>query len=149
MRETVNRLGRLINGTIAPAVQTILSVAMEMIINLFCHGLADAGDAFQLPGTGARHRSRRTEMVQQRALAPDADAGNLVQWRATERLGSLRAVRPDREPVGLVTQPLQEIKDRVARIERERRPLRPKKPLAPGVAVRSLGDRHDRYAGDA
>src|SRR5262249_60090385 len=97
MRETVNRLGRLINGTLAPAVQTILSVAMEMIINLFCHGLADAGDAFQLSGTGARHRPRRTEMVQQRPFAPGTDAGNLVERRAAERLGSLCSVRSDCE----------------------------------------------------
>ena len=88
-------------------------------------------------------------MVQQRALAPGADAGDLVERRAADRLGALGAVGADRETVRLVAQPLQEIEHRVARLEGDRRPAGEEKTLAPGVAVRPFGDRRDRQVLDA
>ena len=53
-----------------------------MIINLFCDGFADAGDAFEIGQPGAGDAAGRAEMVQQRLLAPRADAGDLVERRA-------------------------------------------------------------------
>ena len=66
-----------------------------------------------------------------------------------DRLGAAGAVGADRETVRLVAQPLQEVEDRVARIERERRPAGHEEALAAGVAVRPLGDADDRNIGDA
>ena len=53
----------------------ILATVMEMIINLFCDGFADAAHPLDLGEPGARHGSRRAEMVQQRVLALGADPG--------------------------------------------------------------------------
>src|SRR6516162_10271813 len=97
----------------------ILSIAVEMIMNLFRHGLADPGDPLQLAEAGAGDGSRRAEMVQQRALAPRADADDLVERRTPQRLSSLGAVRTDREAVRLVAQALQKIEHGVTRVERE------------------------------
>ena len=111
-------------GEWARRIAGILAVGMEMIINLFCDGFADAADPLDLGEPGARHGSRRAEMMQQRVLALGADAGDLVERRAPDRLGPLGAMRADREAVRLVAQPLQEIEHRIARLERERRPAR-------------------------
>ena len=122
---------------------------MEMIINLFRDSFAYTCHAFELAEPGAGNCSRRAEMVQQRLLAAGADPRDLVERRAPERLGPLGAVRADRKAMRLVAQALQEIEDGVARVERERRPARQEETLAPGVAVRSLGDPGDRDIGDA
>src|SRR5579864_2010441 len=98
---------------------SILSVGMKVLINLFCDGFADAGDALDLGEAGARHRAGRAEMVQERVLALGADAGDLVERRLPDRLRALGAMRPDRKAMRLVAQPLQEIKHRVARLEHE------------------------------
>src|ERR1700730_871388 len=55
----------------------------------------------------------------------------------------------DREPMRLVAQPLREIKRRIARGQLERLLARHEETLPPGIAVRALGDRRDRHAGDA
>ena len=104
-------------------------------MNLFRHGLADPGDPLQLAEAGAGDGSRRAEMVQQRALAPRADADDLVERRTPQRLSSLGAVRSDCEAVRLVPQALQKVEHGVPWVEREWRSPGQKKPLAPGVAV--------------
>ena len=125
MRDRVSRLGRLVSGTRhsrgSRGRRIILPIRMKMIINLFCDGFADAGDAFELAEPGARDRPRRAEMMQQRLLAAGADPGDLVERRAPDRLGPPGAMGADRETVRLVAQALQEIEHRVARVERERR----------------------------
>src|SRR3984893_11842187 len=55
----------------------------------------------------------------------------------------------DREPMRLVAQPLREIKRRIARGQLELLLASHKETFPPGVAVRALGDRRDRHAGDA
>ena len=83
-------------------------------------------------------------MSEQGALARRADAGNLVQRRNAQRLGTLGAVGADDETVGLVAQALEEIEHRVARLQHERLASGEEDAFAPGVALRSLGDGRKR-----
>src|SRR5579863_10306754 len=94
---------------------------MEMIIDLLCHGLADAVDALEIGQSGPRDAARGAEVMEQRALAPRADAGDLVERRLTDCLGSLGSMGADREAMGFVPQALQEIEYRILRIETEGR----------------------------
>jgi hypothetical protein len=57
----------------------ILSNVVKVVINLFRDGLVYTHDSldFGKPGTG--NGARRTEMMQERLLAPSADARNLVE----------------------------------------------------------------------
>src|SRR5882762_121973 len=122
---------------------------MEMLINLFCNAGRNSIDLLEFDEPGARNASRRAEMVEQGLLAPGADPGDVVEQRMADALAALGPVRADGETVRLIAQALQEIEDRIARIEAERRPARQEEALAPGVAVGALGDRRDRDIGDA
>src|SRR5690242_15541004 len=102
---------------------------MEVVVNLFCDSFADSRHALDLGEAGAGNRARGAEMAQQRLLPARADAGDLVEWRGADRHRPAGAVRPDRKPVRLVAQSLQEIKDRVARLEREGRSPRQEESL--------------------
>src|SRR5271167_2750543 len=151
MRDKVSRLGRLVSGTRHSRRKRglgrrvgILSIAVEMIIDVFRDGFADAGNPLQLAKTGAGDRSRRTEMEQHCPLAPHPDPGDLIERRAAERLCPLSTVRTDREAVRLVAQALQKVEHGVPWVEREWRSPGQKEALAPGVAVGPLGDRADR-----
>jgi hypothetical protein len=122
----------------------ILSIAVEMIINVFRDGFANSSNPLQLAETGPGDRSCRAEMVQHCPLTPRPDPGDLIERRAAERLCSLSPVRTDREAVRFVAQALQKVEHGVTWVEREWRSPRQKEALAPGVAVRPLGDRTDR-----
>src|SRR5580704_11760951 len=102
---------------------------MKVIINLFCDGFADTGDPFDLRQPCPCHCSRRAEMVQQGMLAFGANAGDFVERRLPDRLGTLGAMSADRKAMRFVAQALQEVEDRIAWFEPERRPTRYKKPL--------------------
>src|SRR5207249_3263392 len=78
--------------------------------------------ALDFRNPGARDRARRAEMVQQRLLAAGADARDLIERRAADRLLAADPMRADRKTVRLVAQALQEVEDRVTRLEREGRP---------------------------
>src|ERR1700724_1489934 len=152
MRDKVSKLGRLVSGNAHPrrgkkkrGTTRILPIGMKVIINFFSDGPTDARDPLELAETGARNRSRRAEMVQERLLSPHPDPGNLVERRASERSGPLGAVGADSKAVRLVSQALQEIEDRIPRVERKLRPAGKKEALAPGLAVGPLGDRGDRH----
>src|SRR5690242_3668754 len=121
---------------------------MKVVINLFCDSFADPRHALDFRDPGARDRARRAEMVQERLLATGADARDLVERRAADRLLEAGPMRADRKTVRLVAQALQEIEDGVARLEREGRPPGEKEPLAARIAVGSLGDCHDRHIAD-
>ena len=90
-----------------------IAFGMEMVINLLGHRLADALDPFEIGEPGAGDAARRAEMMQQRLLAPRADAGDLVERRGADRLGAPCPVGADGEAVGLVAQALQVIEHRV------------------------------------
>ena len=122
----------------------ILSISVEMIINLFRDGSTNADNPLQLAEAGTGDCSRRAEMVQQCSLAPRPDPGDVIKRRAAERLGPLCTVRADRKSVRLVAEALQKVEYGIPRVEREWRSPRQKETLAPSVAVRSLGYRGDR-----
>ena len=74
-----------------------------------------------------------------------------ISCRPASRMSLVRtlAVRADHEPVRLVAQPLDEIEHGVARLELDRLAVGHEQGLAAGVAVRPLGDRHQRDLGQA
>src|SRR6185312_7859392 len=158
MRDKVSRLGRVVsmvhrvprrkNGTSFASLAP-LSLGMEMLIDALRDRLADPLHPLQIGEPGPGDAARRSEMMQQRLLAPGADAGDLVKRRAADRLGAARAMRADGEAVGLVAQPLEVVEHGVARIEAEGLLSRPEKALAPGIAVGTFGDRHQRDVVDA
>src|SRR5689334_86804 len=114
-----------------------------MLVDLLRDRLADAGDALEIGEARARDAARRAEMMEEGALPPRADAGDLVERRGAYRLGAPRPVRADGEAVRLVPESLQEVEDGVLGVEAEGRPARQEEALAPGVAVGALGDRRD------
>ena len=80
-------------------------------------------------------------MLQQRALAGRADAGNFLQAGLADVALAPRAVRADREAVRLVAQPLRRNRARGSRgLSMNGSRARHEEGLAPGVAVRPLGD---------
>src|SRR5687767_4498373 len=85
---------------------------VEEIIDALRHLRADAVDRLEIVDTGARYCFRRAEMLEERALASRADAGNLVEGIGADGLAALGAVRADDETMGLVPQPLHEVEHR-------------------------------------
>jgi len=83
-------------------------------------------------------------MVEQRPFSCWANAWNFLQARLTQIALAPLAVRSDRETVGFIPQPLNEIENRVAWGQFEWSSPRQKKRLPAGIAVQSLGDRHHR-----
>src|SRR6478609_2138394 len=59
------------------------------------------------------------------------------------------AVRADGETMRLVPQPLDEVKDRIARLELEWIAPRYEESFHPGVPIRALGDGNERHVDDA
>ena len=89
-------------------------------------------------------------MLEQRAFAARADAGNLVEGIGADGLAALGAVGADGEAMGLVAQPLHEIEHRIARFQHHR-PVAAghMKMLAAGIAVRPLGDADQGHVANA
>src|SRR5882724_3922696 len=116
----------------------------------FPRGLGvDSGNMFEVRNRGALDRFQRAEVPQQGALAGRTDAGDLLQARLADVLLALLPVRADGKAMRLVAQPLHEIQHRIARFELHGRAPRNEERLAAGVALRSLRDPDQRYAGDA
>src|SRR5439155_18754591 len=67
----------------------------------------------------------------------------------TQVLLAAGPVRPDREAMRLVAQPLDEVEHRIARLEHEGRTPRHMEGLPSGVAVGSLGHTDKRYVSEA
>src|SRR5438046_2481786 len=103
---------------------------VEKVIDLAGGLGADPRHLGEIGESGTLDRLERPKVTKQRALAGRPDAGDLLQTRLADIAPSPRAVRPDGEPVRLVAQPLDEIQQRVARLELER--------LAPGHEERLL-----------
>src|SRR5947209_9792162 len=83
------------------------SARVKIIVELARHRPADARCLLEVVECGALHCARRAEMHQERTFAAWPDAGNLIERRGGQTLGSLGAVRPDREAVCLVAQTLE------------------------------------------
>src|SRR4051812_45854335 len=118
----------------------MLAVGVEVLIDLFRHIPADPGDLLEIGQTGARDRPHRPEMMQQRLAPRGADAADVVELGAAERLLAPGTMAADGEAVRFVTQALQKIQHRVARLEGDRLAPRQEKAFAAGIAIRSLGD---------
>src|SRR5258708_36353720 len=118
---------------------------MEVIVDLLRDGLADAGDGFEVGQPGRRDPFGRAEMEQKGALALAPDARDLVQGRAVDIGGAPGPVGPDGEAMGFVAQALEVIENGIAELEAEGLAPGQEETLAPGVAVRTLGDGAKRH----
>src|SRR5262249_31803505 len=108
-----------------PVLQALPCALVEEVVDL-ARGLgADPGHLGEIGQRRALDRLERPEMVEHRALAGQADAGDFLQPRLADIAPAPDAVRADREAMRLVAQPLDEIEHRIARLELER--------LAPGL----------------
>src|SRR5476649_514570 len=103
-------------------------------------GAGDSGHRLDVLQSRRTHRAGTAEVMQQRALAAGADAGDFVQGRAGKLVGAARAMRAYGEAMRLVAQALQEIEHGIARLERERRSAWHEEALASGIAVGTLGN---------
>src|SRR5262249_11094623 len=102
-----------------PPVAALPRALMEEVVDL-ARGLgADPGNLGEIGERGGLDCIGRPEMVEHRALAGRADAGDFLQPRLADIAPAPDAVRADREAMGLVPQPLDEIEHRVARLELE------------------------------
>ena len=80
---------------------------MEMRIHVPGRLVADVRRCLQVRKPRHLHAARRTEVVEQRALAGGTDAGDFVQFALPDVLRPPRPVRRDGKPVRLVAQALQ------------------------------------------
>ena len=103
-----------------------------MCIHPPCGFPADPRRGFQIGQPRHLHPARRTEMVQQSALAGGANAGDLVDLALPDGLRTPGAVGRDGEAVRLVAQSLEEIQNRVAWRQLERFGAVGVEPLAAG-----------------
>src|SRR6187455_538417 len=122
---------------------------MKEIIDLAGGFFVDAGNVFKVRHRRPLDRLQGAEVAEQRAFAHRADAGDLLQAGLADVLLALLAVRADGEAMRLVAQPLHEIEHRVARLELDRLASRNEEGLAPGIALRPLGNADQRHAADA
>src|SRR5437764_4533216 len=102
MRDSVRKLARLCGIHRPRCVDGgMLAVGMEVLIDLFRDRLADPRDLLEIGKPGPRDRPHRAEMMQQRLAPRRADAADLVELRAAERLLAACPVAADRETMRL------------------------------------------------
>src|SRR5260370_17429943 len=122
---------------------------VEEVVDL-ARGLgADPGYLGEIGQRRALDRLERAEMVEQGALAGRADARDLLQSRLADVAAAPDAVRPDREAMRLVAQPLDGIERRIARLELERLASGQEEGLHPGASVRPFGHPDERHLDEA
>src|SRR5262249_10951411 len=98
---------------------------VEEVVDL-ARGLgADPGHLGEIGQRRALDRLERTEMVEQRAFAGRADAGDFLQPRLADIPAAPEAGRADGGTVRLAAQPLDGIKSRISQLERELLPPAP------------------------
>src|SRR6516164_2806595 len=118
-----------------PARMRLPRALVEEVVDL-ARGLgADPGHLGEIGQRRALDRLERPEMVEQRAFAGRADAGDFLQSRLADVAAAPDPVRADGETMRLVAQPLDEIEHGIARLELERLASGQKEGLHPGVAV--------------
>src|SRR5262245_571674 len=121
---------------------------VKKVVNFSGRLGAHAGNFGQIGGRGALDRLEGPEMLQKRALAGRADAGDFLQPGLAQVLFAAGAMRADGESMGLVAQALDEVEHRIARLEHERVAPRDMEGLSAGVAVGALGHSYQRYVGE-
>src|SRR5262245_39542876 len=132
-----------------PVLNALPRALVEEVVDL-ARGLgADSGHLGEVGDRRALDRLERPEMVEQRALAGRADAGDLLQTGLADVAPPPRPMRADGEAMRLVAQPLHEIEHGIPRPELEGLPPGLEEGLEPGVAVRPLGDREKWHLGQA
>jgi ABC-type tungstate transport system permease subunit len=90
-------------------VSISLATATMLLVDLTPEFARQAGHALQFLAGGGKEALRGAEMLQQRALAGRADALQRVEDGTGHRPVAAAAVVFDREAVGLVADPLQEL----------------------------------------
>src|SRR6266511_4573407 len=132
-----------------PPPKALSRALVEEVVDL-ARGLgADPGHLGEISQRRALDRLECPEMVEQRALAGRADAGNFLQPRLADVAPAADAMRADREAMRLIAQPLDEIEHGIARLELEWVAPGQEEGLHAGVAIRALGDGHERHIDDA
>jgi len=91
-----------------PPVYRSSGALVEEIVNLAGNLGVDAGNLGEIGRRGVLDRLQSPEMLQQRAFAARADAGNFLQPRLPDIAPTAGAVRADGEAVRLVAQPFHE-----------------------------------------
>src|SRR5688572_12817289 len=83
------------------------SARVEIVVDAPRRRAGNTRNLFQILERGALDRAGRSEVHQQRPLAPRADAGNLVERTRRHALRALLAMGADGKAVGLVAQALE------------------------------------------
>src|SRR4051812_5607941 len=83
---------------------------VELLVDLARQFARHAGDRLELLPCSRQEPLRRAEVLEQRALANRPHPPQLVEHRAGHRPVAAAAMMVDRETVGLVTNPLQELR---------------------------------------
>src|SRR5262249_2715235 len=109
----------------------------------------DPGDLLQVGDRGPFDRLEGAEVTQQRAFSGGADAGDFLQTGFAQVAPAPLAVGADREAMGLVAQPFDEIEHWIARLELERLTSRHEEGFPPRVALGTFGDGNERNVADA
>src|SRR5262249_30351680 len=95
---------------------------VELLVDVARNLAGDTGDRLEFLAAGRKEPLGRAEVLEQGALAGRADALQLIEDRSGHRLVAAASVVLDREPVGLVADPLQQLRRLRVRREVDRRP---------------------------
>src|SRR5262245_65992892 len=117
-----------------PRHRCLFRLLVKEVVDLARGLRADAGHLGEIGRSGPLDRLEGSKMVQQRALARGADAGNFLQARLADVAPPPHAVRAHGKAMRLVTQALDEIEHGLARLELER--------LAPRQEEGQIGRAH-------
>src|SRR6201984_392904 len=124
-------------------------LGVETLTNLPCTCGATAGTLTRVRCRGPLYLLQCPEMKQQGTLARRPDTRDFLQAGLADVLLAQLAVRADHKAVRLVAEPLDEIKDRIARFELDGLAAGDEQGLAAGGAVRAFGNAQERDLGDA
>src|SRR6185295_11013658 len=102
---------------------------------LFRRFFVDAFDLLKFCLQRGFHSLTRAEMLQQRTFARGSDAGDLVEYRFTDGVAALDAMRTDGEAMRLIAQTLKVMQHRIVRLQLKGRAVRHMEPFAPCVPV--------------
>src|SRR5262249_45237136 len=122
---------------------------VEEVVDLARGFSADSGHFGEIGRRCPLDRLEGSEMVEQRAFAGRADAGDFLQSRLADIAPAANAVRAYREAMRFVAQPLDEVEHGIARLELERLASGQEESLHPRIAIRPLGNGHERYVDNA